>query len=80
MRILYVANYQGPDLVLQRRIRRNRSLGGSRKIELISQTLQRLGHEVIILSTGTAAERSGRWFPAFESTVTGNPCQGSPVY
>lgn len=79
MRILYVASYQGPDIVDQRRMIRNRSLGGSRKIELISNMLHRQGHDVTILSSGIPAERSGRFYSAFESTTTGIPGKGVRV-
>ena len=71
MRILYVTSYQGPDVVAQRHMLRNRGLGGSRKVELVSRALQKRGYEVVVLSAGIAAERSGRRFPAFESTTTG---------
>jgi glycosyltransferase involved in cell wall biosynthesis len=79
MRILYIASYQGPDIIAQRAMHRNRALGGSRKIELISRMLQKQGHEVVILSSGIPAERSGRFFPAFESTTTGEPNSGAQV-
>jgi len=45
---------------------RNRAVGGSRKIDLISRLLQSHGHEVTILSSGIPAERSGRWYASFE--------------
>jgi len=79
MRILYIASYQGPDIVVRRRMIRNRSLGGSRKIELISNMLHRQGHDVTILSSGIPAERSGRFYRAFESTTTGIPGKGVRV-
>lgn len=78
MRILYVANYQGQDLIDRRHIVRNRALGGSRKIELLTGMLRSLGHEVVVLSAGVAAERTGRLYPAFESTMpteAGNPAR-----
>jgi glycosyltransferase involved in cell wall biosynthesis len=77
MRILYVNTYQGPDLISQRKISRNRALGGSRKMELVSRILQEQGHEVVVLSAGIPAERSGRFYPAFESTITGL-CNAEP--
>jgi len=79
MRILYIASYQGPDIIAQRVMHRNRALGGSRKIELIGRMLQKQGHELVILSSGIAAERSGRFFRAFDSTTTGEPSDGARV-
>ena len=66
MRILYINSYQGPDVIVERLMQRNRAMGGSRKIDLISRLLQSYGHEVTILSSGIPAERSGRWYPSFE--------------
>lgn len=60
MRVLYLANYQGPALVQRRRIVRNRALGGSTTIESISRALANRGHEITLLSMGTPAERTGR--------------------
>ena len=68
MKIIYVNSYQCPDVIAQRLMQRNRAVGGSRKIDLISRLLQSHGHEVTILSSGIPAERSGRWYNAFEST------------
>ena len=79
MRILYMAGFQGPDVVAQRRIIRNRALGGSRKIELISRILHKQGHDVTILSSGMPAERSGHFYSAFESTTTGISGKGVRV-
>lgn len=79
MRILYITSYQGPDCVAQRNLRANRGIGGSRKVELISGLLERAGHEVVVLSAGIAAERSGRWYPPFVSTTSGEPGRGARV-
>ena len=69
LKILYVNSYQGPDVIAQRLMQQNRAVGGTRKIDLISRLLQNHGHEVTILSAGIPAERSGRWYPSFESTI-----------
>jgi glycosyltransferase involved in cell wall biosynthesis len=60
--VLYICNFQGPGVTATRRLRRNRALGGSRKIELLASALYDRGHSVTILSAGTPAERSGRWY------------------
>ena len=80
MRILYVANYQGNDLVKNRHILRNRSLGGSRKIELVSNVLKSKGHDVLILSTGMPAEGTWKFYKSYESTVSNNEDGGARVF
>jgi glycosyltransferase involved in cell wall biosynthesis len=75
VRILYVCTYQGPDLVAQRSIRRNRALGGSRKMELVVRMLQARGHEVVVLSAGIPAERSMQTYTVLESSMP--PAPGS---
>jgi glycosyltransferase involved in cell wall biosynthesis len=67
MNVLYVADFQGTELVRKRNIRRNRALGGSTKIQAFARAMLARGHKVTILSLGTPAERSGRWYPGFES-------------
>ena len=62
MRILYLANYQGSQIVERRRIVRNRALGASTKIATISRALASRGHDVTVLSMATPAERSGRTY------------------
>jgi glycosyltransferase involved in cell wall biosynthesis len=80
MRVLYVTTYQGPDIVRERRIRRNRALGGSRKAELIAGALTRRGHEVFVVAGGTTAERTGAWYPVTRSHMRGNPEGETVVY
>jgi hypothetical protein len=52
MRIAYIASYQGPTVLEQRPIVRNRSLSPKVKTELIARLLQAGGHEVEIISHG----------------------------
>lgn len=77
MKILYLADYQNAELLSRRGIRRNRSLGGSQKIERIAATLKRNGHEVEILATGLVAERKLSVHAPFRSAV---PATDIPVY
>lgn len=74
MNILYSAHYQGSDIINQRKMKKNRALGGTRKIELISRMIEKQGHDVTILSGGIPAERSGRFYQAFTSTTDNSQC------
>src|SRR5258708_27457618 len=67
MKVLYVTNYQGAAIVRQRQILCNRALGPSRKVQLIAQGLLAQGYRVHIVSAGTAAEGTFRWFHGFEA-------------
>jgi glycosyltransferase involved in cell wall biosynthesis len=69
MKILYIANYQGPELIHKRNIKKNRSLAGSAKIQAIATALKELGHEITICSTGVSAQRSATLFRAFEEQL-----------
>lgn len=80
MRILYVNNYQGNDLVKNRHIFRNRALGGSRKIELVSNALKSKGHDVLVLSAGLPAEGTWEFYKSYESTVSNNESGGARVF
>lgn len=80
MRIAYVCQYQGPDLIASRGIVRNVSLGGNRKIEVLSDLLMREGHEVVVISGGIPADRTLRSFRAFDSTVGGRPDGARVLY
>ena len=71
LRVLYVADYQGTELVQSRGICRNRALGGSRKIEAIAIALTNRGHEVTVLSAGVVAERTFRVFGSLRETFGG---------
>jgi glycosyltransferase involved in cell wall biosynthesis len=71
MRILYVANFQGPAAIARRPFRRNRALGASTKIEALASILGRLGNEVTILTPAVRAERSGRWFGSEAESLPG---------
>ncbi len=64
MRIAYLANYQGPDLIARRGIRRNLALAGSRKIGVVASLLGELGHQVVVFSRGSSTERTGRYYRA----------------
>jgi len=60
MRIAYVANYQGADLVKNRPCLHNFSLAARVKIQLIAELLRRSGHQVEILSQGSLEPLVGR--------------------
>lgn len=65
MRIAYVAPYQGPSLIRARPIVRNLGLAANLKIELISEQLQRNGHNIEVLSQGEVVERRLTWYRSF---------------
>jgi glycosyltransferase involved in cell wall biosynthesis len=67
MNIAYLANYQGEDLIRQRRLLRNRALAGSQKIATLSQLLVQAGCRVKVFSLGAVAERTGRFHRGFWS-------------
>lgn len=75
MRIAYLANYQGADLIARRQIRRNLALAGSQKIYSIASLLAGSGHDVVVFSMGAVAERQGGRYSSFDSS----PATGSPV-
>jgi glycosyltransferase involved in cell wall biosynthesis len=78
MRIAYINSYQGPTLVEQRPIVRNRSLSTRIKTELIARLLQANGHEVEIISHGEVIEHGLRFYPGFWETELFHP--EIPVY
>ncbi len=67
MRILYINNYQGRQVVAQRAHRRNRTLGPNRKVELFTRGLLDRGCHVHVLSAATVAEGTLRWHSGFET-------------
>ena len=71
MRIAYIANFQGPGLIADRRIRRNAAFAGSQKIRTIAEVLESLGHDVVIFSAGAPAERTCRYYPPRSETIPG---------
>ena len=79
MRIAYVANYQGPDLVKSRPCLHNFSLAGRVKIQLIADLLRRSSHEVEIISQGALEPLVGadklrfRFYPRFSESERFHP-------
>jgi len=69
MKVLYIANFQGPELIKRRNIRRNRSLAGTPKMCAIITALVSLGHDVEIYSTGTSAEWTGKIYRSFGENI-----------
>jgi glycosyltransferase involved in cell wall biosynthesis len=67
--VLFVANVQGEKLVYHRGIRRNYSIAGNTKVFGITRALSEHGVKVGIYSPGTVAERSGRYFSAFNELL-----------
>lgn len=70
MNIAYLANYQGEDLIRQRRLLRNRALAGSQKIATLSQLLVQAGCRVKVFSLGAVAERTGSFHRGFWSRLS----------
>ena len=68
MRIAYVTPYQGPTVVTQRPIVRNRSISNRIKIELIAGLLHASSHEVEIISHGEVTERRFKFYPGFSES------------
>ena len=65
MKIAYITPYQGPSLLKQRPIVRNRSLSNTVKIELIAKLLHSRSHTVEILSHGEVVEHQWKFYPSF---------------
>lgn len=65
MKIAYIAPYQGPSLITNRPIIRNRSLAGSTKIELLATLLTGRHHHVEIISQGEIVERKLKLYRSF---------------
>ena len=68
MRIAYITTYQGPSLLEQRPVVRNRSLSNTVKIELIASFLQSTSHCVEVISQGEVVENSLKFFPPFSES------------
>jgi len=73
LKIAYLANYQGEDLVVRRRLVANRSLAGTQKIAAVSMILAQAGCQVRIFSLGAVAERSFQIHREFRSAIPGPP-------
>jgi hypothetical protein len=73
MRIAYIAPYQGPDLMAQRPIVRNLSLGGRIKTELFAELFRARGHEVELFSQGEVIERGATFYPAIREPKRFHP-------
>lgn len=67
--VLYLAAFQGDELISRRMVGRNSSLAGTQKIRVLSNILYRLGGNVEILSVGISANNSGRWYGAFTEAL-----------
>jgi glycosyltransferase involved in cell wall biosynthesis len=65
MRIAYITPYQGPGVLRQRPIVRNRSLATTTKVELIASLLRSNGHDVELLSQGEVIQNSFKFYPGF---------------
>src|SRR5215470_637186 len=64
MRIAYITPYQGPTLVEQRPIVRNRSMSNRVKIELIASMLRNNSHDVEVLSQGEVVDNEWKFYPS----------------
>jgi len=73
MRIAYVTPYQGPSLLQQRPIIKNRSLSNTVKMELVASVLAAGGHTVEIISQGEVVENQIHLYPAFSESKRFHP-------
>jgi hypothetical protein len=69
MRIAYIAGYQSPGFLTQRRVVANRTLAGSTKIALVAKILATGGHEVVLLSHGVTGRRGFRIHKPMEESL-----------
>lgn len=69
LKLLYLADIQGPKLISERGIIRNLSYAGTNKVFAICQSLLMGGHEVYIYSPGSPAERTGRYYPKINEKI-----------
>ncbi len=69
LRLLYLADIQGPELISTRGINRNLSYAGTIKVFSICQSLLMGGHQVYIYSPGSPAERTGRYYPKINEKI-----------
>jgi glycosyltransferase involved in cell wall biosynthesis len=72
-KVVYLANFQGEDLVARRGLVQNLALAGSQKIATLSRLLAGGGWRVTILSLGAVAERTGRFHRGFWSRLAQAP-------
>jgi glycosyltransferase involved in cell wall biosynthesis len=73
MRIAYITPYQGPSLVKQRPVVKNRSMSNKVKIELIAKALHATRHSVEVISYGEVVENKCRFYPAFSEPERFHP-------
>jgi glycosyltransferase involved in cell wall biosynthesis len=62
IRLLYLADIQGPGLIAKRGIERNLSFAGTAKVFGICQSMLIAGFHVRIFSPGSPAEKTGRYY------------------
>jgi glycosyltransferase involved in cell wall biosynthesis len=67
--ILYIADIHGPKLIQARGIKSNLSLAGYTKVCAIAESLRLFGHRVTVLSFGSPAEGSKKFFPAMQELI-----------
>jgi len=73
MRIAYITPYQGPSLVKQRPVVKNRSMSNKVKIELIAEALHARRHELEVISHGEVVENKCKFYPAFSEPERFHP-------
>lgn len=69
VRLLYLADIQGPELIAKRGLLRNLSFAGTAKVLAICEALMLAGCEVQIYSPGSVAERTGRYFSRMHESI-----------
>jgi glycosyltransferase involved in cell wall biosynthesis len=69
LKILYIANVQGEQLVSARKIFANYSIAGNTKVFGICRSIAKTVKKISIYSPGSVAERSGKFYNKFKETV-----------
>jgi len=65
VRIAYLANYQGPELIARRPIAGNVSMAVRVKVQLVTEMLQSRGHEVVVISEGNVVDHQWKFYRSF---------------
>ena len=73
MRIAYITPYQGPSLVKQRPVVKNRSMSNKVKIELIAEALHARHHDVEVISHGEVVDNQCKFYPTFSEPERFHP-------
>jgi glycosyltransferase involved in cell wall biosynthesis len=72
MKILYIAPFVTDKVLLENGASNTSVLAGSKKVNMISNELAKLGHEVMILSSYMSSKRLFRWRKSEEELLSGS--------